>query len=462
MKKLIRSEKLRPVIVIVALALVIALNAAASGLSHIDLSANRAATLSGQAQDAVRALNEPVRLYVIESEANRDVWLDEIVARMVRANANLTAETVAPDSSRMETLSALTNQTLAEGNVLVVSDRRSAVLTASELYDYEIDQSAYYYYNVVSYTRADFTAQDALCRALRYVTRDDMPVLYALTGHGENGWDGALNKLCFDNNIELKTLALEPGQPIPQDAAAVMLDCPTAPVGQETCDALLDYLKSGGDLLLLTNYTADFTGLDEIVGYYGMARKTGVVLDNDASHVYSTDYKYYLRPELRSNPVTDALIENRQQVLAPVAEAIVRSDVRRAGLNAQPILTTSDQGYMKANPTALTTLDQAEEDETGRFILGMAAVEGDTHLVWLGAATFIAESNDTAANGGNTALTVEILRSMFDFLAPEEAVPGVSLLAVPAELPMVPALIALIALPLICLIVGLALRKKKG
>ena len=59
MKKLIRSEKLRPVIVIVALALVIALNAAASGLSHIDLSANRAATLSGQAQDAVRALNEP-------------------------------------------------------------------------------------------------------------------------------------------------------------------------------------------------------------------------------------------------------------------------------------------------------------------------------------------------------------------------------------------------------------------
>ena len=38
MKKLLRSEKFRPVILIAALAAVIALNAAAAGLGRVDLS----------------------------------------------------------------------------------------------------------------------------------------------------------------------------------------------------------------------------------------------------------------------------------------------------------------------------------------------------------------------------------------------------------------------------------------
>ena len=462
MKKLIRSEKLRPAILVAVLALIVALNAAAGSLGHIDLSSSRAATLSGEALAAVRALNEPVEVYMIESDGHRDVWLDEIVDRMAKANANLTVEIVAPDSPRLETLAALTDQTLAEGNVLVASGKRSVVLTASELYDYEYDQSAYYYYGVVSYTRADFTAQDALCRAFKYVTRDDLPVLYALTGHGESGWDGALNSVCFDNNIAFEPLTLAPGEAIPEDAAAVMVCGPTSPVGAETATALLDYLKSGGDVLLLTNYTTDFTGLDAVVDHYGMARKAGLVLDSDAKNVYSADYKYFLKPELRESGVTNALIEAKQRPIVPVAEAIVRSDVRRAGLNARPILTTSEQGYMKLNTDAIATLEQEPADETGRFILGMDATDGDTRLVWIGAISMFAETNDAASNGANSALAVEILKSMIDCPPADEPLPAANLLAMPAELPMVPALICLAALPLICLVVGLVLRRRRG
>ena len=461
MKKLIRSEKLRPVILIAALALVVALNAAAGGLGHIDLSSSRAATLSAEALGAVRALTAPVRLYVVESEEKRDVWLDEIVSRMAAANANLTAETVAPDDARMETLSALTGQTPAEGSVVVASDKRAVVLGAAELYQYEYDQTAYYYYGVVSYTRADFTAQDALCRALKYVTRNDMPVFYALTGHGEAGWDGALNRVCFDNNIAFETLSLSPGEAIPADAAAVMVCGPTSPVGDETCAALLDYLKAGGNVLLMTNYTTDFTGLDAIVDEYGMARRKGLVLDNDTKSVYSADYKYFLKPTMRESAVTHALIEGKKAVLMPVSEAIARSDVRRAGLNAQPILTTSEQAYMKVNTDAISTLDQETDDESGRFILGMAVTEGDTRLVWLSAIAMFAETNDTATNGGNSALLAAILGDMFDFPQKDEPLPAANLLAMPSELPLVPSIICLAAPPLIVLIIGLALQRKR-
>ena len=212
----------------------------------------------------------------------------------------------------------------------------------------------------------------------------------------------------------------------------------------------------------MTNYTTDFTGLDAVADYYGMARKAGLVLDNDSKFIYNADYKYFLKPELREDAVTQALVDANQRPIMPVAEAIVRSDVRRAGLNARPILTTSDQGYMKLNTDAIATLDQAPEDETGRFILGMDAVDGDTRLIWLSAITMFAETNDAASNGANSALAGEILRSLIDCPAADAPLPASNLLAMPTELPMVPALIGLIALPLICLIVGLALRRRKG
>ena len=307
----------------------------------------------------------------------------------------------------------------------------------------------------------DFAAEFWKAFKENYVTRDDMPVFYALTGHGESGWDGALNRVCFDNNIAFEKLTLAPGEAIPADAAAVMVCGPTAPVGDETCAALLDYLKAGGNVLLMTNYTTDFTGLDAVVDYYGMARRKGLVLDNDTKHVYSSDYKYFLKPEMRESAVTSALIEGKQTVLMPVSEAIVRSDVRRAGLNAQPILTSSDQGYLKANTDAISTLDQEIEDETGRFILGMAAREGDTRLVWLASITMFAETNDSASEGGNSALLAEILKDMFDFPAAGEPLPAANLLAMPTELPLVPAIVCLAALPVICLAVGLFLRRRR-
>ncbi|MBQ8953491.1 MAG: Gldg family protein [Clostridia bacterium] len=463
MKKLLRSEKLRPVILLIALALVIALNCAVSGLGglHVDLSARRAATPSQEALAVARGVSEPVAVYLMESESGRNVWLDEIAARLAAASKNVTVETVDPASARVESLAPLANgQELAEGSVLVASGKRSVLLTADDLFSYEYDQSAYYYYGVISYTRADFTAQDALCRAFRYVTRDDMPVLYLLNGHGESGWDGALNSLCFRNSIALEDLTLSPGQAVPEDAAAVLVCGPTSPVGEETAEALLSYLQAGGDVLLMTNYTTDFTGLDRVTEYYGMTRKTGLVLDNDASHVYGADYKYFLRPDLRASAVTDPLIEAGQSVLVPVAEAIVRSDVRRAGLNAQPILITSGQGYMKTNTEAIATLDQESQDETGTFIVGMAAVEGDTHLTWLASIAMIATTNDAASNGGNEALAAAALRQMFDFPEPAAAIPATDLITEPASIPQVPALILLVALPLICLIIGLVLRRR--
>ena len=62
--------------------------------------------------------------------------------------------------------------------------------------------------------------------------------------------------------------------------------------------------------------------------------------------------------------------------------------------------------------------------------------------------------------GGNDALIESALSQMFAFPDRAEALPSVSLLTEPTALPTLPAILALLALPLICLIVGLIRRRR--
>ena len=189
--------------------------------------------------------------------------------------------------------------------------------------------------------------------------------------------------LCFDNNIELKTLALEPGEAIPQDAAAVMLDCPTAPVGQDICAALMDYLKSGGDLLLLTNYTADFTGLDEIVGYYGMARKTGVQLYDElpAYRALRAELERDMTPMPGARAVLEAL--SQRGVTHDVVThrgASTRAVLARTGLWGffRAILTAEDGFPRKPDPAAIVHLMQVYRLDPARtFYVGDRSLDLD-------------------------------------------------------------------------------------
>ena len=464
-KKWIHSEKIRALIAVAAFALVIALIAmvVSPASLHFDLTDSHIVTIPEEALSSLSAVSEPVSLYLIKSEESDTVWLDELVGRYAAANDNITSEVIDSSSSRVSKFSALlSGQDLTKDCILVVSEKRSVVLPNGDLFSYEYDPTAYYYLGVVNYTSAELTAQDALCRAIDYVTRDDMPVLYCLDGHGESGWDSTLNELCLRLGIALETLNLKAGDPVPDDAAAVFLCNPASPVSEETAAALLDYLKDGGDMLLMTNYGTDFSNLESLVEYYGMARRNCFVLEDDTSYLYNPSYQYSLVPEIRKSAYTDSLIAENRRVVLPASEAIVRSDVHRAGLTTQPILVTSDHAYIKADPNAIATLSREEEDESGRFLLGMAATEDDTHLVWISSASVLSEGAEMSTNGGNSALIASILNQMFDFPAQPEAIPSVSILETPVSIPNAPAIIALIALPLICLIVGVILHRRRA
>ena len=457
MKRLIRSEKGRLLIAVMLIALVAGVNALGRvlGLPRIDLTADRVMTPSQEALEIVRTIDSPATIIFIADDDSDDIWVGELSRRYAAANDNVSYKTMSTDSALLSTLSAKTGLTLEVGNVVVESDKRCAVLTNDDLYSYDFDRSTYYMTGKKNYTRADFTAQNALVNALLYVSRDDMPTLYMLTGHGETQETAKLFLLCRRSNIALRVLDLSAAGAVPDDASALLISNPATGYTSEEAALIDAYLAHGGRLMLMSDYTSDLGALEDVMAKYGMAQKGGLVLDGDDDHVYSTDYRYYLLPDVAGTSYT----EEGTSILMPVAAALERSHVRRDTLTVETLITSSDKAYLKADTEHVSTLNYEEGDEEGCFALAMAATEGDTRLLWFNSTQLLSDDTDAVTGKGNTMFVLSMLDGLLT--RPDSVeIAATNMLVMPIDASPVPALCALLVLPLALLAAAFIAARK--
>lgn len=459
MKKLVRSEKGRFLIglVLVAMAALVLTFFSAFAIWRVDLTGNRVMTPDPAALEIIESVSEPVTLTFVVDDESDDIWVSELTRRYAEASRFMTWKMVSSSSATLNNLTAQTGSSIESGSVIVESDKRWAIVTLDDLYSYEYDQMSYYTTGSLRYTRADFTAQNALANAILYVTRDDMPVVYALTGHGEAQAGTMLTTLCRQNAVDLHTFDLSEAQAIPDDAAAVVIYAPSAGYDETAAALIEDYLARGGCVLLMSDYESDLGALEDVSAQFGMALKGGLVLDGDDDHVYSSDYRYYLLPDVAETGCT----QEGTLVLMPVACALEKNDVQRSSLSVEELLSTSELAYRKINTDQVATLEQEESDETGRFVLGLAAQEGDSLFVWLGSTSMLSEDADTVTGGGNSAFILGLLDAMMT--RPEGvSIEADSMLTSSLKAPSIPALALVMILPLALLIAGfIAVRRAR-
>lgn len=70
--------------------------------------------------------------------------------------------------------------------MIVVSDKRSKVIPYSDLYESSVNYQTY------SMETTAFDGEGQVTSAIAYVTTEDLPILYTLTGHEENDLDSSM------------------------------------------------------------------------------------------------------------------------------------------------------------------------------------------------------------------------------------------------------------------------------
>lgn len=397
----------------IVLAIAVMANVLVSALpaswTQLDTTASSLFSLSGQTESTVSSLTEDVTVYWLVQQGREDSTVETLLNRYESLSDALTV--VKKDPDVYPTFAQqYTDEGIYNNSLIVVSGQRSSYISYNDIYEYDYTN----YYTTGSYD-VNFAGESALTSAIRYVTDTNLPVLYTLSGHGEEELSSNFKNAVAKENISVASLSLLTVDEIPADAAGILINAPKSDISEEERELLLDYLQNGGRLILLTDPQEEELSrpcLDALTAEYGMTETSGIVLETDREH-YAFGAPYYLLPELGYHSITTPLRESGYYVLLPVAHGIMTDNNLRESLTVTDLLTTSNASYSKAEGYAMSSYDRADDDLEGSFTLAALAEEGDTALLWISSASLLQNQANMQVAGGNQDFFLNCLNYLF-------------------------------------------------
>ncbi len=454
---------------LVVLAIVIVVNLMVgelpSTITKLDNSSLKLYTLSDTSISLVEGLTEDVTMYYIVQNGTEDANIQEMLSRYASYSSRITVKTVDPTSNPGFS-SKYTDDTLSGNSVIVESAKRSSVVPYEAIYTTEYsEEDIYNYYmtGVMPSGTSYFNGESQLTTAIDFVTSDNLPTIYIVTGHGETALDETILADTKAENILTEEFTLLTATKIPEDAGAVLMNAPTVDITETEADVLRNYMAGGGRLILTTAFDSfskeKMPNLSALTEEYGLVCEPGLLLEGDQNHYYA--YPYTIVPTLNTEAdVTANLSSGSITTIVSLAHGI--RETENTDKLVEPILSTSDKAYVKADYQNMTTGDKEDGDASGTFMLGAYAEDTASggKLVWFASPTFLDVSYYTY-NG-------ELFMSTLTVLCEKESSISILGKALQVQSLMVSAASAgfwgavmILILPIGCVVTGLVIWNKR-
>lgn len=462
----IRLSAYSSTMIVIVLAIAVAINLVAGQLpaeiSKIDVTKDQIYTLTDQTKEFTNTLDEDITIYALSKEEDTDSVVSKILKKYDDLSSHI--KVVYKDPSLYPNFaSEYTTSELEIGSLIVEGEKRSKAINFSDLFESEVDYQTY------QQKTTGFDGEGQITSALAYVISDELPKMYAISGHGEAELSATLTGSITKENIETESINLMICDKVPEDAAAIFILSPTKDFSKEDTQKVLDYLKSGGKAFIMSSYSEEkLTNFESIMNEYGVSVVDGVVAEGDSDHY--TQNPFYLLPEVKPDDITNSIVTQKRYVFLPYAQGIKINENLREGLNVKELLTTSDSSYAKINMNDAASASKEEGDIEGPFALGVYVSEpsGDkeTQIVYFTTENMLTDSVDAAVSGSNTELVVNALSKMIDhevtISIPVKAYDSSTLTIAKSNMAIL-SLLFTILLPLGCLIAGIViwLRRRK-
>lgn len=450
--------------ILLAIAAVVAVNL---GLNYVpeqyssfDLTENRLYALTDETKAFLSGLSEDITIYVLAEEGAGDADFSKTLERMADQSAHIKIKYVSP-AKNPNFYQNYTDVQPSSGSLIVEGERRSTVVDYGDIYTYEMDYSTY------SYQTTGYDGEGQTVSALAYVTTEDMPVFYAIGGHGELELEEKFVNTITKENASCETLMLYSVDEIPEDAQGVILNAPTSDYSKEDAEKVIAFLQKGGNALIVsTMVEGEMTNFKSILDFYGITEVDGTIVEQDRNYYYQNPY--YLFPEIASAEVTAPLADGL--VFAPFSKGL-SYDEEADDIHYTPLLTTSGSAFSKTDITDSSDYSKGANDIDGPFTVSLE-VEKSTedgsvsHAYVVGGESLFTSLADDMAPGNN----VKLFSSMISMLADHEssvAVPVKSLsmpnLVFSAQTAYIAAVLCVIVIPLAILVAGLVvwLRRRR-
>ena len=390
----------------VVLAICVAVNVLAGLLptsaTRYDISAAKLYSVTSSTKAVLSGLTDDVTIYWIVQAGQEDSVIENLLGKYESLSDHITVEVKNPDV--YPTFAAqYTDETVANNSLVVECGDRSRYIAYDDIYQQEVDYSTY----SASYS---FDGEGQISSAIDYVTREELPQVYRLTGHGEADLSEVFSGQLTRDNIEVTDFSLLTENGVPEDADCVLIYAPESDIAEEEVTLLADYVSGGGKLLVLAGPTQDgtLTNLYSLLESRGVTAVDGIVVESDSQY-YTFGYPYILMPDMASSDVTDSLITEGYNAVMPISQGLTVSD---SASDVTTLLTTSDTAFSKAAGYAMTTADKEDGDTDGPFALAVEITDGSGEMIWFASSLLVEDAYNSISSGGNLDLVMNALSAL--------------------------------------------------
>ena len=408
-KNAMRGGAYSVVITAVVLAILVAVNVFFSALpassTEYDISASKLYSVTSNTRSVVSALTEDVTIYWIVQAGEEDAVIEKLLDRYESLSDHITVEKRNPDVYPTFA-EQYTDGTVYNNSLVVECGDRSRYISNTDIY--LTDASLYSY----SYSTS-FDGEGAITSAIDYVTNPDQPVVYALTGHGEEDLPATFADSLEKENITVEELSLLNTDEIPEDAACLIVYAPQSDISEAERILLEDYVAGGGKLLVMAGPVedADLTNFYALLEPYGITAAEGIVVEGDREH-YAFSTPAILMPDLADSDITTPLAEEGYYVILPLAVGLEMGE-NTTGATVTSLLTTSDAAFSKPDGYDMTSYEKKDGDLDGPFALAVdAAYSNGGELIWVSSSAYLDDMYNAYSSGANVNFTMNALSQL--------------------------------------------------
>ena len=376
-------------------------------VTKFDTSSLKLYTLTNSTIEILEGLSEDVTMYYIVQNGTEDVNIEEMLNRYTSYSSRIKLRKIDPTSNPGFS-AKYTDDTLSGNSVIVESAKRSSVVTYEDIYTVQYTEEDYYNYymtGVLPSGTTYFNGEGALTTAIDYVTAEDLPVLYIVTGHSETDLSATVLADAKAENILTESLNLLTVTEIPEDAGAVIINTPTSDLSETERDVLLTYLDLGGKLILVTDYESfsdtKMPNLAAVAKAWGLQAQSGLLMEGSASNYMQ--YPFYLLPNVNeSSDIAMNLNSTNITTILPFAHGITK--IEGTDKFVEGVLTTSADAFVIADlearinefadsETPEKAYEKQDGDAAGTFYVAASAEDTTTggKLLWVSSPFFIAD-----------------------------------------------------------------------
>lgn len=329
-------------------------------VSDIDTTKEKVYSISQETRDKLENLNKDITLSVY----NMNEYVVNFAHQYAKLNSHIKVE-------KLDNLNNKASWKTEYG----IEDTSSFMVISGNNKEKLLNEYNFYTVDYTTYETIDVT-EEAITNGILDIIVEVKPKIYFMTGHNvysETYFQYLQNSLIEEAN-EVNQLNIMTTSKVPDDCKLLIITALKEDIKELEKDALINYIKKGGEILLLADANIEKVKLpnfQKVLDQYGLSISNGIILEGDSNKMIAGAPNFVISTINNTSSITKNMsMELNVCLINPARLTLADSEkLQEKNVTTEILATASDKAFYRTdlNSNSQTKIS-SDEDAAGNTI----------------------------------------------------------------------------------------------